>query len=503
MTTANRFNLIDEPWVPVVDVGRVSLRQLFTHPEYRALGGNPVQKIAITKLLLAIAQAAATPNDDVEWANMRAAGMSERCLSYLDLWHDRFWLFGARPFLQLPSIVAAAIQPAGAVLPEVATGNTTVLTQIQVEKPLSDADSAVLLITLMSFCLGGKKTDNGVVLSDGYLGKTNDKGKPSTGKPGPALGYFGFLHSFLLGSSLTETLWMNLLTTEQIAGLRMFTEGIGQAPWERMPEGEACPTAVRLAGSLMGRLVPLSRFCLLAESGVHYSEGVAHQGYKAGMTDPSVSVDYSGKEPKVLWVDPEKRPWRTLTAMLSFLGASHAGGFDCQQVRGGLPRASRHAESVGIWSGGLRVSSNAGEQFVSGFDDFVESVVMLPKIQLGETWFLHLQQEMAGLDQLAKIAYSATMRYFKTLGMEGKEQASQASNLFWQLCERQFQTLVDGCDDPDQVRTLRRRFAGFVRQSYEHHCPNGTARQLEAWAQHLPNLGRYLHDSTDAKEATA
>ena len=48
-----RFNLIDEPWLPIVDVGRVSLRQVFSEPSYRALGGNPVQKIALMKLLLA------------------------------------------------------------------------------------------------------------------------------------------------------------------------------------------------------------------------------------------------------------------------------------------------------------------------------------------------------------------------------------------------------------------------------------------------------------------
>ena len=51
MTVENRFNLIDEPWIPVVDAGQVSLKQLFSYPEYRALGGNPVQKIALTKLL--------------------------------------------------------------------------------------------------------------------------------------------------------------------------------------------------------------------------------------------------------------------------------------------------------------------------------------------------------------------------------------------------------------------------------------------------------------------
>ncbi|MCL5254743.1 MAG: type I-E CRISPR-associated protein Cse1/CasA, partial [Gammaproteobacteria bacterium] len=50
----NRFNLVDEPWIPVADYGRVSLRQIFTNSDYRALGGNPVQKIALLKLLLAV-----------------------------------------------------------------------------------------------------------------------------------------------------------------------------------------------------------------------------------------------------------------------------------------------------------------------------------------------------------------------------------------------------------------------------------------------------------------
>lgn len=52
----NRFNLIDEAWIPVADCGQVSLRQIFIDPHLRKLGGNAVQKIALTKLLLAIAQ---------------------------------------------------------------------------------------------------------------------------------------------------------------------------------------------------------------------------------------------------------------------------------------------------------------------------------------------------------------------------------------------------------------------------------------------------------------
>ena len=66
MTLENRFSLIDEPWIPIADSGRVGLRQIFSNPNYRTLGGNPVQKIAVTKLLLAIAQAATTPADNYD-----------------------------------------------------------------------------------------------------------------------------------------------------------------------------------------------------------------------------------------------------------------------------------------------------------------------------------------------------------------------------------------------------------------------------------------------------
>jgi len=499
MITENRFNLIDEGWIPIVDVGQVSLRQLFSHPEYRALGGNPVQKIALTKLLLAIAQAAYTPEDDADWAGLRPSGLAEKCLKYLDKWHDRFFLYGEKPFLQMPTIKAAAIQPFGAVLPEVSTGNTTVLTQSQVEKTLTDADKALLVVQLMGFGLGGKKTDNSVVLTSGYQGKSNDKGKPSTGKPSASIGFLGFLHNFLQGDFLQESLWLNLLTQQQVSALSIYSRGLGTAPWQQMPVGESCAVAEDLKSSLLGRLLPLSRFCLLAEDGVHYSEGLAHPGYKEGVVDTSVSVDFSAKDPKAIWVDPEKRPWRLLTALLSFFSQSNNNGFDCYQLRLTLPRALSHVQMLGLWSGGLRVSSNAGEQYVAGSDDFVESVIQLNSAILGEIWFSNLQLEMDGLDKLSKIVYGATLAFFKNQNMEGKGQAAQASNLFWQLCERRFQELVDACGDAEKAHAMRPVFAGFVHKSYDTHCPKDTARQLDAWAKNRPNLGKYLTNST--KEA--
>jgi CRISPR system Cascade subunit CasA len=343
----NRYNLIDEPWIPVTDVGKVSLRQIFSNPEYRGLGGNPVQKIAVLKLLLAIAQAAKTPADEAEWQKLGAGGLSQDCLSYIETWHDRFYLYGENPFLQFPTIKVAAIQSCGTVLPEVATGNTTVLSQIQAERDLEDADKALLLITLMGFALGGKKTDNSVVLSVGYQGKCNDKGKPSSGKPGPSLGNTGLLHSYLLGHTLRETLWLNLLTEADIHGVNIFPEGLGAPPWEQMPQGEDCPTARRLRQSLQGRLTPLSRFCLLADKGLHYSEGLAHEGHLNGMFDPTVAVNFGGKSPQALWVNTEKRPWRELTSLLNFLEQGKNQGFQCLQLKSGLDRARRAASVLG------------------------------------------------------------------------------------------------------------------------------------------------------------
>jgi len=174
----NRFNLVDEPWIPVADVGRVSLTQLFGDPDYRSLGGNPIQKIALMKLLLAIAQAAITPTDEWEWRELGPLGLSRACLAYLDRWRDRFFLYGDKPFLQMPAIAKARILNYGALLPEISTGNATILNHAQIERPLDDADRALLLVVLMGFALGGKKTDNRVVLTPEYQGKTNDKGKP-------------------------------------------------------------------------------------------------------------------------------------------------------------------------------------------------------------------------------------------------------------------------------------------------------------------------------------
>ena len=92
----NRFNLVDEKWVPVANEGLASLADIFTQTHFKAFGGNPIQKIAVTKLLLAIAQAAYTPEDDDDWKRLGSKGMAVKALAYLEEKKDCFWLYGVR-----------------------------------------------------------------------------------------------------------------------------------------------------------------------------------------------------------------------------------------------------------------------------------------------------------------------------------------------------------------------------------------------------------------------
>ena len=489
----NRFNLIDEPWIPVVGKGKVGLRQIFADNSIVALGGNPVEKIAVFKLLLAIAQSAYTPKDENDWESLGVDGLQKKVAEYLDAHYDCFWLYGEKPFLQMPAIEKAAVKSFGTVEMHVATGNTTVVTEIQNEKAVyTDAERALLILKLMGFAFGGKKTDNSVVLTKGYTGKSNDKGKPASGKFGPSLGFMGFLHSFFMGENVVESVYLNLYT-EKSENLKMFSDGVGLPLWEKMPGGEDDDNAQRLKESYMGRLIPLNRFVLLKENGLHYSEGISHKSYNEGMIDPSVSVDFTTSKPKAIWVDPEKRPWRQLTSLLSFIDSSGKNTFQNLQLKNAFERL-KHKESFSVWSGGVRVSSNAGEQYLTGTDDFVESEIQLSSdiFKDSASFFSKLSNKMSDLDSVSKGVYGAVNRYYGDLKTEGKDIAGKAGNLFWQLCEKEFQHIVDVCSIEntdqcnDEMSKIDARIQQIVEQVYNQYCPNQTARQLEAWAKNFP-----------------
>ncbi len=491
----NRFNLIDEPWVPIANKGKVSLRTIFGANDLPNVGGNPVEKISLMKLLLAIAQAAYTPKDDADWLQLGQKGLAQAVLQYLEKWYDAFYLYGAKPFLQMPQVAKAACVPYGAVKPEIAVGNTTVLTHISIEKELDDSQKALLLLTLMSFALGGKKTDNTCVLSAGYQGKMNEKGKPATSPGGTGLAFMGLLHSYYLGNTLGESLYYNLFTRKDITEQKIFSQGLGTPPWEEMPQGENCSVAQKLKSSLQGRFIPLTRFCLLKENALHYTEGIRHLDYSAGMIDPTVAGNLTGKKPIMVWVNPERRPWRSLTALLGFL-ASTKQATTCLQLQAALPRLKRaNFPSVGLWAGGLSVSANAGEQFVAGKNDYVESSIFIPMEFLENSAYTKFELEMKELEEISKILYTCVARYYTKLNLDKnqtKDFAAKATQTFWALAERKAQALFNTIAAGGELLPLRQEFAAYFNKAFQAVCPADTARQLEAFVQAKPNLAKYL-----------
>lgn len=488
--TEQRFNLLYEPCIPVVGKGRVSLLGVFEDQTLTALSGTPLQKIALMKFLLTIAQAAATPADVDAWLELGPAGLAEKCVAYLKAHEDCFWLYGPRPFLQMPACEKAKEESFGSIIPFVASGNTTILTQINAEPELTDADKFLLLVMQMSTCLSYKMRKERLTIAKGY-------DKKETFSPGPAIGRTGQLHSFLLGQKLSETIWCNMLTLEEISEQKQWTDGLGTPPWEKMPESEICPVAERLKCSLMGRLIPMARFCLLTDTGLKFTGGIVHYDHSVGMVDPSAAsrIDKKG-EWKVLLADPEMRPWRSLPALLAFLSTEEEGQFQSLGLRKGLSRIkeiqSAVLDSIGIWSGGVKVTFTTGIQSFSGHDDELQSEVWFIRDDLSSDWYLEFSGAMLRLEEQNKKLRTSIKNYCASMKIKEDSLLKEASMTFWQLAEQTFQELVNACGNhsEDSLPSLLRRYRAMVLSVYDEACPHDTARQFETWVRNRPFSGR-------------
>ncbi|WP_238925770.1 type I-E CRISPR-associated protein Cse1/CasA [Vibrio metschnikovii] len=128
--------------------------------------------------------------------------------------------------------------------------------------------------------------------------------------------------------------------------------------------------------------------------------------------------------------------------------------------------------------------------------------------ELGDSFLAQLKQEMSELSALQKTLWGAVVRYFRQLSDIDKSsagkaqpfvanQAERATHLFWQLCERQAQALLDACNDDIDAKIERQRlrkiFAGYALRVFDQVCPNDSNRQLDAWAQSRPNYHQYLN----------
>lgn len=488
------YSLLSEPWIKIQNENPRGLLDIFSYPAPKQLGGNPITKISLFKLLLAIAQAACTPNTEKDWEALTPEKVAQKCKDYLKKNENNFNLYDEKkPFLQIPEIASSKFnsipKPWSAIVPEFVDGNATILMHQNILKNRSDAEKAVDLVCLMSFALGGKKTmaNRGIILSPGYKKGVN-------AKSGPSIGARGFLHAFYQGRNLWETLWLNLWTIERLNREEFqaqFPQGLGRAIWEEMPTGEDDRRAKELKETFIGRLVPLTRFCLIDNEKVHLVEGITYSNEKTNNLEPTAFFRRDEKdEYRALWSDPAKRPWRELESILALKGANRYQNLMLENVTQRISFLKKKSEDfeLQLWCGGIKVSSNSGDFYVSGNDDYVESSFSIPMSNFSdhsiELFLTQMKQLKAGADKLRL----AVKNYQKELRQEDKGLSDKAVMLYWENTENFAQSLLDSCwnDNLEDIKKLKKKFNQIMFDVYNQYCPYETARQLQAWSQCKP-----------------
>ncbi len=264
------MNLTIDPWVPALSAqGRTelfSLADLFARAhELRDLAAKPHERIALMRLLVCITQAALEgPADEEAWQSCRSL-IQPRVRAYLKKWGHSFELFGdGARFLQVPNLAPGKESddgnPSTKLDLALATGNNSTLfdNEAGAERTTPSARAALNLLAFQCFAPGGRI---GVAKWNGK--DTADKGSSNHAPCTPS----SMVHALLLGDSLLESIYLNLLSREIVAdslGPKRWGKPVWEFPVEKAEDRGAVENATM---TYLGRLVPLSRAVRLQDPG--------------------------------------------------------------------------------------------------------------------------------------------------------------------------------------------------------------------------------------------
>ena len=221
------YNLVDKPWVPVIDeagtLHSLGLRDVLAdaHRLRSVSGDTPAETIGILRLLVAHAQRVFGPASDDDWAAIWQAGSFDRNTldAYLASLRHRFDLFDVEhPFMQVPSIVGSVEHSVGRLAMERASRTDPVLFDHRFDatlSPMTAAKAARCLLATQAASPGGLMSD------DGPSGRTSAKSTP----------LLNTAFAVIRGRSLFHTLWLNCVLYDGCD--RPFPASDDAPAWER------------------------------------------------------------------------------------------------------------------------------------------------------------------------------------------------------------------------------------------------------------------------------
>lgn len=485
MNEENTYNLIDEPWIPVLmhdGTNRsVSLGEIFadTKGDIADLALNPYERVAVFRLLLCIAQAALGPErlkDERAWLAAKDI-VGPVSSEYLKNWHHRFFLYGPHAFLQPDCI--ALVKPDGAtpcdkLVFELASGNKSTLFDHNASSGcyrLSDAGLALGMIAYQNFSSGGL---SGQCVWDGIATEKSIQGAPCRER--------SMLFTIIQGRTLLETVWMNLLTQKMVNETLMVE--FGHPFWEltALTRAEALGNEKTLEGHLapLSRAIQLTRgtsTCVLGEA-LSYPQIPEWREPMA-----SVKLQKGGKKNEFnetyVSANPMRMPWRELTSILAVRETSGRKSAIALRHLDALPEEKEFT----LWTGGL-YSEKAKE---------ISTVEWKVKLAIGfleKSTLQRYQKAVDSADRQRASLYFATAEYARIMLVdEALRFSTPAEHAYWDLlAQPDNQKLVLSVDSSTYKDDWKKATRKAAEEAYRRACPAVTARQMEAYAQGFAKL---------------
>lgn len=485
------FNLIDRPWIPVIDIHgnqlTVSLKELYEQADTLVdFVLNVPQQIAVVRLLLCISQAALQgPTNREDWLSSRERLIPES-LAYLVKWHDRFDLFGNPPFLQVAGLQVTELKTDKQSASEkndadignskvdklditLASGNNkTVFDNTAVpEGRIHSAERIALhLLAGLLFSPSGR-------ISIATIGENPTPGNGSSTATPCLEG--SMLFTILFGSNLTETLWLNMVPT--------VTEELGQPAWEDSLDKLFSDKPAASQNKYLHRLIPVGRSIRLIPNcrDMIYGNGFTYDGFPA-YREPMATVltDTKKKTECYLRTNPQQHPWRNLASIL--VNEKRLEHRNCpqplQNLRDFAQLAVDNNSVYRLWTGGV-VADKAKIIDATSWSIAIETRA------LGSNALELYEEGVSYASNTVSRVRDAVNVFLNNLSL--RQEAKKTSHLA-SIAALQFWSSLDTCYEILQTSAIKGSLDQWIElvqktafNTYERTCTHSTPRTLKAF----------------------
>ena len=520
MDDKNSYNLIDEPWIPVLmRDGKncsVSLGDVFADSDgvIADLALNPYERVAVFRLLLCIAQAALGPErlkDERAWKAVKD-DIGPVGTAYLKKWHDRFFLYGPHAFLQPDDVKTAkgnddASTAFNSDINKIclarASGNNSTLFDHEathLERLMSNSERIINLLVFQSFSSGGRFSQ---CKWDGIESPKSGSAFSSPCREND------ILFSIMIGDDLLETVWLNLLTKAILDSSKI---QLGVPLWEINEMSRA--SLKDCAWTYLGHLLPFSRIVKMTthNSGVIMGEGIVYPTLNPdkkdpgkrpyGWRDPMATVMPNGDElPVYVSANPTRMPWRDLASLLNVQGSRGVSSALMLRHRGYLPDEKEFV----LWVGGLSTDQAKDLDVVEWMSRLSTDLLEAPNNQQYQTAINYADHQCGALYSACK-SYAlmaktpdATKPIKKNKENELVAPVFQpAERIYWDtLAQPTNQWIVQNVKSETYWDDWKKATREAAVEAYRRACPAMNARQMEAFAQGFAKL--MVRDDTKKK----